>query len=221
MSGLPVPPVKLSRRERLRKSVNPRNWGSSPSPSPASFSTQTQALTSFTAPSPGPSSIQALASSSAPSTGLVAANSSTTSAAASSPPQATSNPSSSHNILDDALKALSNRERATIGEHTLISSDIDSALNQALAAAKEKQRCCYEKRWTFTFAGRAVTLKDEADKVVRWLNRFKAVGDVAVKVDPVHAGLPWAGIRLLLEVRAISPKPKPTDLTFQSTGCRL
>lgn len=221
MSGLPVPPVKLSRRERFRKRFNLRNWGSSPSPSPASSSTQTQAFTSSTAPSSGSSSTQVLASSSAPSTGLVAANSPTASAAASSSPQVTSNPSSSRNILDDALKALSNQERETIREHTLISSDIDSALNQALAAAKEKQRGCYEKRWTFTFAGRAVTLKDEADKVVRWLNRFKAVGDVAVNVDPVHAGLPWAGIRLLLEVRAISPKPKPTDLTFQSTGCRL
>jgi hypothetical protein len=28
------------------------------------------------------------------------------------------------------------------------SNDIDSALRQALAAAKEKQRCCIEKRWT-------------------------------------------------------------------------
>jgi hypothetical protein len=75
-------------------------------------------------------------------------------------------------------------------------SDIDLTLKQALDAAKEKQQCCIEKRWTFTFAGRVVTLKEEADKVVRWLNRFKAVGDVAVNADPVHAGLPWAVIRL-------------------------
>lgn len=219
MSGLPVPSVKLSRGTRLRKRLNPRNWGSSPSS--ASFSTQTQALTSSTAPSTGPSSTQVLAPSSGPSTGLVAANSPTASAAASSLSQAASNPSSRHNLLDDTLKALSDCDRATIAEYTLISSDIDSALNQALAAAKEKQEYCYKKRWAFTFAGRAVTLKDEADKVVRWLNRFKDVGDVAVTVDPVHAGLPWAGIRLLLEVRVIPPKLKPTNLTFQSTGCRI
>ena len=69
-------------------------------------------------------------------------------------------------------------------------SDIDLALEQALAAAKEKQRCCIEKRWTFTFTGRTVVVKEEADKVVGWLNRFTAVGDVVANVDPVLVGLP-------------------------------
>ena len=43
-------------------------------------------------------------------------------------------------------------------------------------------------------------LRDEADNVMLWLDRFKQVGDIAVNADPIHAGLPWAGIRLLLEV---------------------
>lgn len=81
-------------------------------------------------------------------------------------------------------------------------SDIDLAVEQALAAAKEKQRCCIEKRWTFTFTGRTIVLKEEANKVVGWLNRFTAVGDVVANVDPVHMGLPWAGIRLLLKLKA-------------------
>jgi hypothetical protein len=39
------------------------------------------------------------------------------------------------------------------------------------------------------------------------------VGDVAAAADPVHAGLPWAGIRLLLEVR-IRPPSGPSILHF-------
>ncbi len=54
--------------------------------------------------------------------------------------------------------------------------------------------------------GRTVVLKEKADKVVGWLNRFAAVGDVVANVDPVHVGLPWAGIRLLLEVKAHASK---------------
>jgi hypothetical protein len=46
-----------------------------------------------------------------------------------------------------------------------------------------------------------VTLQDEVDKVISFLDRIKDVGDLAVNADPIHAGLPWAGIRLLLEVR--------------------
>ncbi|MCJ1462809.1 hypothetical protein MMC07_001412 [Pseudocyphellaria aurata] len=122
------------------------------------------------------------------------------SAAASSPPQTTSNASSSHNLIDDALKRLSDRDRVIIRKHILpTSSDIDVALKKALAAAKEKQRLCDENKWTFTFAGQALTSKDEADKVVHWLNRLRAVGNGFLGIDPVHAGLPWTGICLLLE----------------------
>jgi hypothetical protein len=39
-------------------------------------------------------------------------------------------------------------------------------------------------------AGRIFILNEEADKVIRWLNQFKDVGDVVGNVDPVHAGLP-------------------------------
>jgi hypothetical protein len=186
MSGFSVPPAKPSLRERLRQPFRPRSRASSPSL--ASFSTQ--AFTSSTAQSPASSSTQILAQSSTPSTGLVAANSPNPSAATLSQ-QTTSNHSSSHNLLDDALKRLSDRDRATLQDHILPnSSDIDLALKQALDAAKERQRYCTEKRWTFTFNGRSFILKEEANKVVRWLNRFKDVGDIAASVDPVHAGLP-------------------------------
>jgi len=79
--------------------------------------------------------------------------------------------------------------------------DIDSVLLSSFNAAKDKQRLCENKRWTFTIRGHTVRLGDEADKVVRWLDRFKQVGDIAANVDPMHAGLPWAGIRFLLEVQ--------------------
>jgi hypothetical protein len=204
MSADPAPPVKLSLRQRLGHNIfRSRSHASSPTRS----SLSTLALT--------PSTGQPLGSSlSPPSAEPVATRSSSQ--------QATSNSSTSYNLLDEALKRLSDHDRATLQNHILPnSSDIDLALKQALAAAQEKRRCCDEKRWTFTFAGRAVTLKEEADKVVRWLDRFKAVGDVAANANPVHAGLPWTGIRLLLEVRILSHKLKPTDLTFQSTGYRI
>ncbi len=122
-------------------------------------------------------------------------------------PQATSTPPSNPDLFDDVLKRLSDDDRAILQDYILNNaSDIDLALEQALAAAKEKQRCCIEKRWTFTFTGRAVDVKEEADKVVGWLDRFKAVGDIVANVDPMHVGLPWAGIRLLLEVKPHAPE---------------
>jgi hypothetical protein len=109
--------------------------------------------------------------------------------------------SSNHNLLDAALNRLSDRDRAIIRQHIVAnSSDIILAVEVALVATQEKQRRCFEKRWKFTVAGREFVLKEEADKVIHWLNKFKDVGDLAANADPIHAGLPWAGIRLLLEV---------------------
>ena len=193
MSGVPVHPVKFSITERFRKRFRPISSASSPSPAQLS----SQALISSTTQSLGSSSTQILSSSSL------------SSPAASVPPSQQA--SFSHNLLDNALKQLSHCDRETLQDHILPnSSDVNLALEQALAAAQEKQQHCLEKRWRVTFAGREFVLKEEADKVICWLNRVKQVGDIVVNVDPVHAGLPWAGIRLLLEVRILSPKPKPT-----------
>jgi hypothetical protein len=148
----------------------------------------------------GSSSTQILAASSPSSAGLVVANSLGASITPPSQQQATYHPSFSSNLLDDALKQLSDSDRATLREYVLPTSNIDSTLRQALAAAEEKQRYCIERRWTFTFSGRKVILKEEADKVVQWLNRFAGVGDIVANVEPVHVGLPWAGIRFLLMV---------------------
>ena len=49
--------------------------------------------------------------------------------------------------------------------------------------------------------GKNLILRDVFGKIVGWIQKFKEIGDVAVQYDPVHASLPWAGVRLLLEVR--------------------
>ena len=194
MSGASGLPKKLSFKDRLR-GITSRSRASSSSPL-------------STAQSPGTSSILISASSSPSPAGLVTANSPNASIAPSSSQQAISNPSSNQNLLDEALKQVSDRDQTTLRQFIpLTSRDIDSAVEQALAAAEGKQGQCLEKRWRVTFGGREFVLKEEADKVIRWLHRVKDVGDVIVNVDPVHAGLPWAGIRLLLEVRD-SSKPK-------------
>ena len=42
-------------------------------------------------------------------------------------------------------------------------------------------------------------LFDQMNKVVQLLDKSKAMGDVIADVDSVHIGLPWAGIRAVLE----------------------
>lgn len=74
------------------------------------------------------------------------------------------------------------------------------AVDGVYNAAKDKQQLCEANKWTWTIQGRTVKLRDATDKILYWLDRFKDVGDGIASLDPIHAGLPWAGIRLLLEV---------------------
>jgi hypothetical protein len=73
-------------------------------------------------------------------------------------------------------------------------------VDNLLTTAKDKRKVCEDKRWNFRFKDHTVRLQDTADKVIVWLDKFKEVGDIAANVDPMHAGLPWAGIRFLLQV---------------------
>jgi hypothetical protein len=106
------------------------------------------------------------------------------------------------NFQDRVFLLLAQQDQDIIRQYSLPNAtDVDAVVQQALTATREKQATCQSKRWTFIFYGRTVILREKADNIVKWLDRFKQVGDVASNVDPVHIGLPWAGIRFLLEVR--------------------
>lgn len=105
-------------------------------------------------------------------------------------------------LLAKALTLLRPEERKTVEKYVVHGvANINIAVAEAYKAALGHKQACEDKSWRWSFRGRTVVLRDEADKVLRWLDRFKSVADVIANVDPVHVGLPWAGIRILLEVR--------------------
>ena len=105
-------------------------------------------------------------------------------------------------VLKDVLEKLGQDERETI--QTYLSSDtsnIKYALDLVRDAAVKLQQNNQEKRWHWAYKGREIYLPDHMDKVIRLLDKFKSTGDVVANIDPIHIGLPWAGIRILLEVQ--------------------
>lgn len=48
--------------------------------------------------------------------------------------------------------------------------------------------------------GKEVRVRDVVDKVSGWVDQFIRIGNAAVQYDPAHAALPWAEVRLLLQV---------------------
>lgn len=218
MNGAAIAGGKLRRRDRFLKAFASRSRQLSPSPS---ISNTTNASSSIVQSS-GTLSVLISTAASRQSAASPPAQPPSIHSISSGPQPGTPRQSSRHHILNGALQRLSDHDRATLQPFILsTTSDVNEAVERSLVAAKQKQRDCDAKRWTFTCAGRTVPLKEEADKVVRWLDRFKAVGDVAVNADPIHAGLPWAGVRFLLEVRFLScTQAIPRLLTMDRLRCR-
>jgi hypothetical protein len=112
------------------------------------------------------------------------------------------------NLWNDALRRLSVDDRALIAKYSIGTfSDFDIICNELHKACDEKKHAREETRWEINGNRHSIVLRDKVDKIVGWISKLKSVGDIVVNVDPVHAGLPWAGIRLLLQVSTNSCVP--------------
>jgi hypothetical protein len=81
-----------------------------------------------------------------------------------------------------------------------------NALADLHALTEKSKQECIKKRWKYTRkSGETVIVRDLFNKMIKWIDIFKQVGDNAVQYDPVHAALPWAGFRFVLQVRSTEP----------------
>src|SRR5690606_21811649 len=99
-----------------------------------------------------------------------------------------------------ALESLSDEQRTVLLGTSKPDSKLD-LLQNMLDATERREVECENRKWKINIRGREIVVADKATKIIGWLNKFKAVGDLAVSYDPVHAALPWAGVKFLLEVR--------------------
>ena len=74
-----------------------------------------------------------------------------------------------------------------------------------LQTAVQAKEANIANRLKFKWGDKEVDVQETANKLVGWITKFKEVGDIAVQYDPVHAALPWAGIRFILLVRSALP----------------
>lgn len=101
----------------------------------------------------------------------------------------------------EAHSHLSNKEQEVIARSLPADrGDADLIPEILLRDVRAKREICDKRRWTFRCGDHTVQLRDTADKVLGWLDKFKAVGDIVSNVDPLHAGVPWAGIGFLTQV---------------------
>jgi hypothetical protein len=80
-------------------------------------------------------------------------------------------------------------------------ADQRAVLEDLLNLAAEKRRISAKRQWKYTKRnGKVVIFRDAFERVVNWVKKFREIGDAIAQYDPAHMSLPWAGIRVLLQV---------------------
>ncbi|KAK4178043.1 hypothetical protein QBC36DRAFT_112384 [Triangularia setosa] len=104
----------------------------------------------------------------------------------------------SNDLWSDAVAKLNKELSHYINFDRLEKQEIVSELLKQTNIAIQYRK---DKTWTFQRkSGETVIVRDVLGKVVKWIDRFKQIGDIATQYDPGHAALPWAGVRFLLEI---------------------
>jgi hypothetical protein len=111
-------------------------------------------------------------------------------------------------LWDQALEKLKSDDRALVEEYEKVlkraSGVADSAtVNEEMQAIINSQIQKMESRqWRIRIGRIDVNLRDQMDRIIKVVLAVKDVGDRVAALDPVHAGLPWAGVCVLLSVRS-------------------
>ncbi|KAE9380762.1 hypothetical protein N431DRAFT_477640 [Stipitochalara longipes BDJ] len=114
----------------------------------------------------------------------------------------------------DALQKLSSDDQEAIQQLRPSSNaqqPPSEIMKELLGLTTKVEKECKAKSFKFRFRDKEIILRDVVGKTVFWLNKFKDVGDIAMNFDPVHASLPWAGVRFLLQA-AIAEHEQMGDL---------
>ena len=56
------------------------------------------------------------------------------------------------------------------------------------------------RQWSIKWKGQPRQIREQVDRIVQVVQVAKDFGSVAAGLDPIHAGLPWAGVCMLLQV---------------------
>jgi len=86
-----------------------------------------------------------------------------------------------------------------------LKKDLDSLdklniLQKLIAIAKQAEEQNAGKQFKLKCGEKEIDVREKAEGFVGCLNKFKEIGDIMVQYNPVHAALPWAGVRFILMV---------------------
>lgn len=108
---------------------------------------------------------------------------------------------SGKNLWEFAIKELSVQEIECVNSNCKSDLNIRALLVELQQVAIDTRTRSEAGRWTIKRTNKTpIVLRDKFDQIVTWVGKFIKIIDSAVQYDPGHAALPWAGVKLILQV---------------------
>jgi hypothetical protein len=63
-----------------------------------------------------------------------------------------------------------------------------------------------QKQWVLQWDQKSIVVRDQVERIVNLIQTFSKLGTTIAQFDPVHVGIPWAGVCAILTVRTLSIK---------------
>jgi len=80
----------------------------------------------------------------------------------------------------------------------------DPARHDLMASLiKEKLEIMSKRQWTLPWGKTSFVVREQAEKIVKVIQKFSGIGTVAASLNPTHAGVAWAGVCFLLPVSSL------------------
>ena len=115
------------------------------------------------------------------------------------------------NLWDQAFARLTIRDPELAKKYERVlqdGTDMPASANLGLqmrAVVDKRLGALQATDWTLKFHGKDVKVRDQVDRIIKVVIAVQDLGNKAATLDPLHAGLPWAGVCLLLPVCSLSP----------------
>ena len=104
-------------------------------------------------------------------------------------------------MWESAIKELSVQEIECVNSNCKSDLNIRALLVELQQVAIDTRTQSEAGRWTIKRTNKTpIVLRDKFDQIVTWVGKFIKIIDSAVQYDPGHAALPWAGVKLILQV---------------------
>ena len=84
--------------------------------------------------------------------------------------------------------------------------DIKDPKEQMSAVVDKKIKYFTSQQWKLTIMGKDFKIRAKIEEIVKIITAVKDFGSQVASLDPVHAGLPWAGVCVLITVSGSSLK---------------